>query len=217
MNYSVLISVIIFIIFVALFLFLISKTGNSNIYRNYRRPFKRYYRRNKYYKRYKEIKKDITEQRLENMDSGNILIKKIMNIEETKVFFSILKVFKDYNIYKQVSFKAFLDAEEDTDVWKTFRDFYCDFLITYKNGDKINQPIAVIEYNGAGHFGNNEDMKEKIKNNDITKEKLVSKAGMQYFIIDEKSIKENSKFIDDKKLEYYLKDIENSIRKNTTA
>ena len=60
-------------------------------------------------------------------------------------------------------------------------------------------------------------MKEKIKNNDITKEKLVSKAGMQYFIIDEKSIKENSKFIDDKKLEYYLKDIENSIRKNTTA
>ena len=151
------------------------------------------------------------------MDSGNILIKKIMNIEETKVFFSILKVFKDYNIYKQVSFKAFLDAEEDTDVWKTFRDFYCDFLITYKNGDKINQPIAIIEYNGAGHFGNNEDMKEKIKNNDITKEKLVSKAGMQYFIIDEKSIKENSKFIDDKKLEYYLKDIENSIRKNTTA
>ncbi|WP_297277800.1 DUF2726 domain-containing protein [uncultured Brachyspira sp.] len=200
------IAIMIFIIFL---LFSIFKIPNNN-YRNYRRPFKRYYRKNKYYKK---IKKDITEERLANMDSGNISIKKIMNIEETKIFFSILKIFKDYNVYKQVSFKAFLDAEEDTDVWKTFRDFYCDFLITYKNGDKINQPIAVIEYNGAGHFGNTEEMKEKIKNNDMVKEKLINKAGMQYFVIEENVIKENSKFIDDKKLEDYLHNIENSLKK----
>ena len=200
------IAIMIFIIFL---LFSILKIPNNN-YRNYRRPFKRYYRKNKYYKK---KKKDITEERLANMDSGNISIKKIMNIEETKIFFSILKIFKNYNVYKQVSFKAFLDAEEDTDVWKTFRDFYCDFLITYKNGDKINQPIAVIEYNGAGHFGNTEEMKEKIKNNDMVKEKLINKAGMQYFVIEENVIKENSKFIDDKKLEDYLHNIENSLKK----
>ncbi|WP_300713781.1 DUF2726 domain-containing protein, partial [uncultured Brachyspira sp.] len=156
----------------------------------------------------------ITEQRLSNMDTGNIKVKKIMNIEETKIFYSILKIFKDYNIYKQVSFKAFLDTEEDTDVWKTFRDFYCDFLITYKKGDRINEPIAIIEYDGAGHFGNTEDMKERIKNNDTVKEKLINKAGMQYFIIEENNIKIDSKFIDDKKLESCLFNIMDSIKNN---
>ena len=188
-------------------LFLLSKS-------NYKQG---YYRRNKYYKRHKKTEaeriQDITEQRLSNMETGNISIKKIMNIEETKIFYSMLNIFKDYNIYKQVSFKAFLDAEEDTDVWKSFRDFYCDFLITYKRGNKINEPIAVIEYNGAGHFGNTEDMKERIKkNNDMIKELLINKAGMQYFIIKENDIKIDSKFIDDKKLEICLSDIMNSIK-----
>ncbi|WP_300365540.1 DUF2726 domain-containing protein [Brachyspira sp.] len=192
----------------------VNYTGNYKGYRGYKRYKKRkyYYKNYNKYKKYnKEIKKDITEQRLENMNNGEISIKKIMNIEETKIFYSILKVFKDYNIYKQVSFKAFLDAEENTEVWKTFRDFYCDFLITHKRGDKINEPIAVIEYNGAGHFGNTADMKEKIKNNDLIKEKLINKSGMKYFIIKEEDIKTTSKFIDDKKLEEYLYNIESNL------
>ncbi|MEI0496022.1 DUF2726 domain-containing protein [Brachyspira intermedia] len=199
---------LVLILFSILFsiLFLLSKS-------NYKQG---YYRRNKYYKRHKKTEaeriQDITEQRLSNMETGNISIKKIMNIEETKIFYSMLNIFKDYNIYKQVSFKAFLDAEEDTDVWKSFRDFYCDFLITYKKGNKINEPIAVIEYDGAGHFGNTEDMKERIKNNDMIKELLINKAGMQYFIIKENDIKIDSKFIDDKKLESCLYDIMNSIK-----
>ena len=192
---------LIFIVPIILFLLFIGKIDKQT----YRRPFRRYYKR-------KYPRKDITSQRLENMDTGNISIKKIMNIEESKIFFSMLKVFKDYNIYKQVSFKAFLDAEEDTDVWKSFRDFYCDFLITYKKGNKINEPIAVIEYDGAGHFGNTEDMKERIKNNDMIKELLINKAGMQYFIIKENDIKIDSRFIDDKKLESCLSDIMNSIK-----
>ena len=196
-----LITLVIFIFAIILFLSFIRKSNQQT----YRRPFRRYYKR-------KYPRKDITSQRLENMDTGNISIKKIMNIEESKIFFSMLKVFKDYNIYKQVSFKAFLDAEEDTDVWKSFRDFYCDFLITYKKGNKINEPIAVIEYDGAGHFGNTEDMKERIKNNDMIKELLINKAGMQYFIIKENDIKIDSRFIDDKKLESCLSDIMNSIK-----
>ena len=160
---------LIFIIPIILFLLFIGKIDKQN----YRRPFRRYYKR-------KYPRKDITSQRLENMDTGNISIKKIMNIEESKIFFSMLKVFKDYNIYKQVSYKAFLDAEEDTDIWKSYRDFYSDFLITYKRGDNTN--------------------------------KLINKAGMQYFIIKENDIKIDSKFIDDKKLESCLSDIMNSIK-----
>ena len=194
---------------IILFLFFIFFTA-SKIIKNDASDYK-YYRKNKYYKKHRKTKEeriqDITEQRLSDMETGNITIKKIMNIEETKIFYSILKIFKDYNIYKQVSFKAFLDAEENTEVWKTFRDFYCDFLITYKRGDKINEPIAVIEYDGAGHFGNTQDMKEKIKNNDLIKEMLINKAGMKYFIIKENDIKTDSKFIDDKKLENYLLNI----------
>ncbi|ADG71104.1 DUF2726 domain-containing protein [Brachyspira murdochii] len=197
------------VLFLIIILFAISKMDNRTKSCGYK---KNYYRRYRKYNKY--IKKDITELRLENMDTGNISTKKIMNIEETKIFFSMLKVFRDYNIYKQVSFKAFLDAEENTDVWKTFRDFYCDFLITHKKGNKINEPIAVIEYDGAGHFGNNEDIKEKIKNNDLIKEKLIQKAGMKYFIIKEKDIKINDKFIDDKKLENFLNSIIISLKSN---
>lgn len=200
------------IILLALILFLIlfllsSTSGDKKEY---------YHRKKRYYKKYKKTEEEriqsLSEQRLSNMETGNISIKKIMNIEETKIFYSILNIFKDYNIYKQVSFKAFLDAEEDTEIWKSFRDFYCDFLITYKKGNKINEPIAVIEYDGAGHFGHTEDMKERIKNNDMIKEILIDKAGMRYFIIKENDIKTDSKFIDDKKLEICLNDIMNSIK-----
>ncbi|MDA0055398.1 DUF2726 domain-containing protein [Brachyspira hyodysenteriae] len=199
-------TIIVLVLILFSILFLLSKS-------NYKQG---YYRRDKYYKRHKKTEEeriqDITEQRLSNMETGNIAIKKIINIEETKIFYSILNIFKDYNIYKQVSFKAFLDAEEDTEIWKSFRDFYCDFLITYKKGNKINEPIAVIEYDGAGHFGHTEDMKERIKNNDMIKEILIDKAGMRYFIIKENDIKTDSKFIDDKKLEICLNDIMNSIK-----
>ena len=194
---------LIFIIPIILFLLFIGKIDKQN----YRRPFRRYYKR-------KYPRKDITSQRLENMDTGNISIKKIMNIEESKIFFSMLKVFKDYNIYKhykQVSYKAFLDAEEDTDIWKSYRDFYSDFLITYKRGDNTNKPIAIIEYDGAGHYGHTEEMKERIKNNDLVKEQLIKKAGMKYFIIKEEDIKTNSKFIDENKLEACLYNIVNSL------
>ena len=191
---------LIFIVPIILFLLFIGKIDKQN----YRRPFRRYYKR-------KYPRKDITSQRLENMDTGNISIKKIMNIEESKIFFSMLKVFKDYNIYKQVSYKAFLDAEEDTDIWKSYRDFYSDFLITYKRGDNTNKPIAIIEYDGAGHYGHTEEMKERIKNNDLVKEQLIKKAGMKYFIIKEEDIKTNSKFIDENKLEACLYNIVNSL------
>ena len=195
-----LITLVIFIFAIILFLSFIRKSNQQT----YRRPFRRYYKR-------KYPRKDITSQRLENMDTGNISIKKIMNIEESKIFFSMLKVFKDYNIYKQVSYKAFLDAEEDTDIWKSYRDFYSDFLITYKRGDNTNKPIAIIEYDGAGHYGHTEEMKERIKNNDLVKEQLIKKAGMKFFIIKEEDIKANSKFIDENKLEACLYNIVNSL------
>ncbi|WP_297277799.1 DUF2726 domain-containing protein [uncultured Brachyspira sp.] len=150
---------------------------------------------------------EITEQRLKYMNSGSIKTKRVMNIEETKIFYSMVKVLNNYNVNPQVSFRAFLKGEEDTDSWKTFRDFYCDFLITYKRGSKMNEPIAVIEYHGGGHFGDTEQQREKVKNNDMIREKLFNKIGLKYFVIKDEDIKMKAGLIDEEKLISFLNDI----------
>ena len=116
--------------------------------------------------------------------------------------------------YLAIEAVAFLKGEEDTDAWKTFRDFYCDFLITYKRGSKMNEPAAVIEYHGGGHFGDTEEQREKVKNNDMIREKLFNKIGLKYFIIRDSDIKMDSGLIDEEKLSLLLKDV-NTILSNT--
>ena len=157
----------------------------------------------------KYIFNKITDQRLKYIESGNIKTKKVMNIEENKIFYSMVKILNNYNINPQVSFRAFLKGEEDTETWKTFRDFYCDFLVTYKKGSKINEPVAVIEYHGGGHFGDTENQKKKVENNDYVREKLFNKIGLKYFIIKEYDIKMKSGLIDEEKLNLFLNDINN--------
>ncbi|MEI0558055.1 DUF2726 domain-containing protein [Brachyspira intermedia] len=157
----------------------------------------------------KYIFNKITDQRLKYIESGNIKTKKVMNIEENKIFYSMVKILNNYNINPQVSFRAFLKGEEDTETWKTFRDFYCDFLITYKRGSKINEPVAVIEYHGGGHFGDTENQKKKVENNDYVREKLFNKIGLKYFIIKDYNIKMKSGLIDEEKLNLFLNDINN--------
>ncbi|MEI0699942.1 DUF2726 domain-containing protein [Brachyspira intermedia] len=157
----------------------------------------------------KYIFNKITDQRLKYIESGNIKTKKVMNIEENKIFYSMVKILNNYNINPQVSFRAFLKGEEDTETWKTFRDFYCDFLITYKKGSKINEPVAVIEYHGGGHFGDTENQKKKVENNDYVREKLFNKIGLKYFIIKDYDIKMKSGLIDEEKLNLFLNDINN--------
>ena len=154
---------------------------------------------------------EITTKRLQYMNTGNIKIKRVMNIEETRIFYSMVKTLNNYSVNPQVSFRAFLKGEEDTDSWKTFRDFYCDFLITHKKGSKINEPIAVIEYHGGGHFGDTEEQKQKVKNNDYVREKLFNKIGLKYFIIKDYDIKMKSGLIDEEKLKSLLNDINNII------
>ncbi|KLI16041.1 DUF2726 domain-containing protein [Brachyspira hyodysenteriae] len=157
----------------------------------------------------KYIFNKITDQRLKYIESGNIKTKKVMNIEENKIFYSMVKIFNDYNVNPQVSFRAFLKGEEDTETWKTFRDFYCDFLVTYKRGSKINEPVAVIEYHGGGHFGDTENQKKRVENNDYVREKLFNKIGLKYFVIKDYDIKMKSGLIDEEKLNSFLNNINN--------
>ncbi|MCZ9839573.1 DUF2726 domain-containing protein [Brachyspira hyodysenteriae] len=200
---SILLIIILFVIFLS------KKYNNSNNTNSDNYNNSKEYNDNQINNSNEYIFNKITDQRLKYIESGNIKTKKVMNIEENKIFYSMLKIFNDYNVNPQVSFRAFLKGEEDTETWKTFRDFYCDFLITYKRGSKINEPIAVIEYHGGGHFGDTENKKKKVENNDYIREKLFNKIGLKYFIIKDYDIKMKSGLIDEEKLNSFINNINN--------
>ena len=154
---------------------------------------------------YQYNKQSKVERSLEYMADGKIRVKRIMNKEENQIYYTILKIFKNsYNINTQVSFKAFLDAEYGTKSWLSFRDFYCDFLLTYKIGEDYHKPAAVIEYHGGGHYGDSAESKNRVIENDYIKNKVLNKVGIKIFIIKEEDIKNDKKYIDNKKLEELL-------------
>lgn len=194
-----------FILFIiisfCIIVYFISKISRKS-YNNYKR--KRFYPYNKQSK---------VERSLEYMADGKIRVKRIMNKEENQIYYTILKIFKNgYNINTQVSFKAFLDAEYGTKSWLSFRDFYCDFLITYKIGEDYHKPAAVIEYHGGGHYGDSIESKSRVMENDIIKNEVLNKVGIKIFIIKEDDIKNDKKYIDNKKLETFLQNIYSQIK-----
>ena len=161
------------------------------------------YKKRRYYNQYKKPSK--IEKNIKYMDDGEIRIKRIMNKEENQIYYTILKIFKNsYNINTQVSFKAFLDAEYGTKSWLSFRDFYCDFLLTYKTGENYHKPAAVIEYHGGGHYGDSAESKNRVMENDFIKNEVLNKVGIKIFIIKEDDIKNDKRYIDNKKLEEFL-------------
>ena len=164
---------------------------------------RRFYKYNKWNNQYSKQSK--IERNLEYMYDGKIKVKRIMNKEENQIYYTILKIFKNsYNVNTQVSFKAFLDAEYGTKSWLSFRDFYCDFLLTYKIGENYHKPAAVIEYHGGGHYGDSEESKSRVMQNDFIKNEVLNKVGINIFIIKEDDIKNDKKYIDNKKLEEFL-------------
>lgn len=153
-------------------------------------------------------RQDKVNRSIENMNNGKILSKRIMNGEESKIYYTLIKICKEnYNINPQVSFKAFLQAESGTNAWHSFRDFYCDFLVTHKKGKDRNKPIAVIEYHGGGHYGDTPELKEIVRQNDFLKNEILNKVGIELFIIKESDIKVGTQYISDKMLEVFVLDL----------
>lgn len=176
------------------------------LFGDYKKSFYPYKNKRQRYFQYK--KQDKVEKSLKYMSDGKIKVKRIMNKEENQIYYTILKIFKyNYNINAQVSFKAFLDAEYGTKSWLSFRDFYCDFLLTYKVGENYHKPAAVIEYHGGGHYGDSAESKSRVIENDCIKNEVLDKVGIKIFIIQEDDIKSDNKYINNKKLEEFLTNI----------
>ena len=191
-----------FIYVIALLILIIYFISKLSKYKGYGKR-RRFYKYNKWNNQYSKQSK--IERNLEYMYDGKIRVKRIMNKEENQIYYTILKIFKNsYNVNTQVSFKAFLDAEYGTKSWLSFRDFYCDFLLTYKIGENYHKPAAVIEYHGGGHYGDSEESKSRVMQNDFIKNEVLNKVGINIFIIKEDDIKNDKKYIDNKKLEEFL-------------
>lgn len=192
-----------FLSIIVLFIIVVYFISKSSKYVGYSR--KRRFYKNKWNNQYNKQSK--VERSLEYMADGKIRVKRIMNKEENQIYYTILKIFKNsYNINTQVSFKAFLDAEYGTKSWLSFRDFYCDFLLTYKIGEDYHKPAAVIEYHGGGHYGDSAESKSRVMENDFIKNEVLNKVGIKIFIIKEEDIK------NDKKLEELLISIYSQIK-----
>ena len=191
-----------FIYVIALLILIIYFISKLSKYKGYGKR-RRFYKYNKWNNQYSKQSK--IERNLEYMYDGKIRVKRIMNKEENQIYYTILKIFKNsYNVNTQVSFKSFLDAEYGTKSWLSFRDFYCDFLLTYKVGENYHKPAAVIEYHGGGHYGDSEESKSRVMENDFIKNEVLNKVGINIFIIKEDDIKNDKKYIDNKKLEEFL-------------
>ena len=132
-------SLIFIVVSFIIVVYFISKSSKSFSYGK-----KRFYK-NKWNNQYNKQSK--IERNLEYMYDGKSRVKRIMNKEENQIYYTILKIFKNsYNVNTQVSFKAFLDAEYGTKSWLSFRDFYCDFLLTYKIGENYHKPASKLLY-----------------------------------------------------------------------
>lgn len=198
-----------FLSIIVLFVIVVYFIYKSSKYVGYGR--KRRFYKNKWNNQYNKQSK--VERSLEYMSDEKIRVKRIMNKEENQIYYTILKIFKNsYNINTQVSFKAFLDAEYGTKSWLSFRDFYCDFLLTYKIGEDYHKPAAVIEYHGGGHYGDSAESKNRVIENDYIKNEVLNKVGIKIFIIKEEDIKNDKKYIDNKKLEGLLISIYSQIK-----
>lgn len=196
-----------FLSIIVLFIIVVYLISKSSKYNGYGKK-RRFYKWNNQYNKQSKVEKS-----LEYMVDGKIRVKRIMNKEENQIYYTILKIFKNsYNINTQVSFKAFLDAEYGTKSWLSFRDFYCDFLLTHKIGEDYHKPAAVIEYHGGGHYGDSAESKNRVIENDYIKNEVLNKVGIKIFIIKEEDIKNDKRYIDNKKLKELLISIYSQIK-----
>lgn len=116
---------------------------------------------------------------------SNVVIKELLNKEETKIFNKLTFLKSDLKmasiiICPQVNISSFADfSDEDKALWD-FSNLSVDFLII----DNENyEPLMAIEYYGGGHYQGNEEKRAKIKIRDLCKQILCYKIGIELQII----------------------------------
>lgn len=118
-------------------------------------------------------------------DFDGFVKQKILNKEESKVFYIVKNIlksseFKDWLLLCQVSFGEIVKTTGgylSTDAYFAINSKRVDMLIA----DKYGYPVLIIEYWGSGHFG---DDRYKTIKRDLIKSTVAKKAGIGFCIID---------------------------------
>lgn len=141
-----------------------------------------------------EEKNKIFNEKLELFNESDLNSKSLLNFEEYKIYCEITHnrdITSNFIISPQVSMRSFIKQQnENSEIWKVYSNFYVDFLLSKRN-KMDTTPLCVIEYNGGGHFGFDNDQNKilQIKRNDYLKLRSLYKSNILFFIINEKQIK----------------------------
>ena len=136
-------------------------------------------------------------QEMSSVDKGLI-----MNPEEEKVFWTLIKYKKNFNVHPQVALNSFLKYNGSPNDYKSGYGLSVDFLLT-----KRTEPIAVVEYYGGGHLLGDEAKKARIQDNDASKKFVCEKVGLLFVILTDSDLKRLDEAIKEKLLDKLPLDI----------
>nr|WP_232087281.1 DUF2726 domain-containing protein [Helicobacter suis] len=120
---------------------------------------------------------------------------------------------KRFIVLPQIPLKTLVykksDEDNSDDAWKTYNNLVVDFLFVLKDYKTCRtEPVAVLEYNGGGHYGTDPEQEQKVKENDQIKEIVVRKLGLKFYVLEGKSVcQENSYYIDKEVLRGRIQDL----------
>ena len=97
-------------------------------------------------------------QELETIRNTRFYKQDLLNKSERKLYWKLLKSKKSYFVFAQISLGEIL-RNDNKYHYKTIMCKRADFCVTDKNFN----PIAVIEYNGKGHYSDTSNLRDSIK------------------------------------------------------
>ncbi|WP_281746706.1 DUF2726 domain-containing protein [Helicobacter suis] len=164
-----------------------------------------------------EAHKRTLEYKLGLIGKSDILVKEDLLGKHEFIIYNEL-IFSDYIkkrfiVFPQIPLKTLVykksDEDNSDDAWKTYNNLVVDFLFVLKDYKTCRtKPVAVLEYNGGGHYGTNPEQEQKVKENDQIKEIVVRKLGLKFYVLEGKSVcQENSYYIDKEVLRGRIQDL----------
>ena len=130
--------------------------------------------------------------RLEGLKSMQIKKKSLLNNSEVQMFYQILGFLREINakhkrtfaLYPQVSLRAFVSEEDAKEFWYIAGNRYVDFVVVDSRENYL-YPKCVIEYFGGGHFGDNQEARDRALKSDEIKQEILKKINLPLIIIQE--------------------------------
>lgn len=118
------------------------------------------------------------------IEEGNLKKTKLMNTPEYYLFLCLSDIIRDIPVkkylYAQVCMGSFLAQRQDrwldSQAYSSINSKRCDFVIT----DNFGEVILVVEYNGTGHMGDDEEQTQK---RDLVKAKALESTNIPLIVV----------------------------------